>query len=100
MRSTDLDRGTEVEDVELRLEPCTENQYYDRLPDIEKQYVSQAICVVDEDLSKTNLHGSPDSIKSSVLEVRVKKCHGKTNCKSEEEIDEYLARHAFIIHSA
>ena len=58
------------------------------------------MCVDDEDYSKTNLHASPDSVKSTVLEVRVTKCHGKANCKSEEEIEKYLKNRLLIIHSA
>ena len=100
MRSNDLDLGSEVQDVELRLEPCTENQYIDRVPEDQVVYVSKAICVANEDYSKTNLHASPDSVKSTVLEARVKKCHGKANCKSEKEIDEYLAQYTFIIYSS
>ena len=84
MRSNDILASTVVEEEELKLEPCTENAYYEALPDSEKAFVQAGVCVDDDDYGKTNLVGNPDSVKSRIYEVRVSRCHDKPSCMTEE----------------
>ena len=78
--------STEVKEVELKQESCSDNAYIGMLPEVEQQFVKDAICIDDEDSHKTDLKGGLSSVESTIFEIQVLKCQNKTICKSEEEI--------------
>ena len=60
MRSFDYPTNTVTEE-ELQLEICAENSYLEKVPNDEKFYVAQSLCIKDEEKRKMNLHGSLQS---------------------------------------
>ena len=100
MRSNDEASTDEADAEELRLESCEENSYRETVSEEHKPHIDTGLCVTDEDYEKVNLHAAPVHQKSSIYEIRVSKCHGKTTCKSETEIQEYLSRNVILLHSA
>ena len=89
MRTADFPKQF-TNDVELRLEPCLENSYIERVPDDEKGFVKVGICLNEEDKLKTELHATPSNLQSTIFEIRVSKCQNRTSCKTASEFQKYV----------
>lgn len=46
------------------------------------------------------LHAAPSSLNATIFEVQVTRCSGRPDCKSKQEIEEYLKTKQFVIHSS
>ncbi len=76
-----------IEDIPLQLEPCNKDGLYD-FDKVENDFVKQvnenALCFLDK--TKLNVSGKSDTMDSTMLEIRIKKCSGRSTCRPDREI--------------
>ena len=66
----------------------------------EARVIGGGLCITEKDKQKMELYASSSSENSKILEIRVTKCYLRETCKSDDEIEEYLSKRGFVIHSA
>ena len=89
----------ESKTIELELEQCFQNSYIEKVPE-EASFIGGGLCITEKDKQRMELYASSNSEKSKIFEVRVTRCQQRETCKSDDEIEEYLSKRAFVIHSA
>ena len=76
----------------LPMHPCNENDIFfkpkENVADGFQFAIDSALCF--DNLQDIEIWGNFDSTKAQVIRVRVMRCSGKSTCKSDEEIDEFI----------